>query len=116
LAAEGLKEQLYAALVARVDSGRGYEKILINEITKYEDSLRPQYDSELLDLYENLISKISEFAGGRSHYQEIVRFLRRMLSYPEGSSRVSKLLEKWRFTYSNRPAMQEELQVLYREK
>ena len=115
LAAEGLKEQLFEALMERVREGRGFEKIVFSELIKYEDALRPEYDSELLDLYERLIWKISEFAGGRSYYQEIVGLIRKMFSYPGGKLRAEKMLESWRFTYSNRPAMQEELRVLYRD-
>jgi len=102
-------------LTERVCEGRGFEKIVFSELIKYEDALRPEYDSELLDLYERLIWEISEFAGGRSYYQEIVGFIRKMFSYPEGKLRAEKMLESWRFTYSNRPAMQEELRVLYRD-
>jgi hypothetical protein len=115
LASEGLKEQLFDALMVRVHEGSGFEKFVLSELIKYEDALRPEYDNELLDLYERLIWKLSEFAGGRSHYQEIVGFIKKMFSYPEGKFRIEKLLESWRFTYSNRPAMQDELNVLYRE-
>jgi hypothetical protein len=115
LAAEGLKEQLFDSLTARIREGRGYEKHVLNELIKYEDDLKPEYENELLDLYENLIWKLSEFAGGRSYYQEIVSYMRRMYSYTEGRLRVEKMLESWRFTYSNRPAMQDELSALYRD-
>jgi hypothetical protein len=74
----------------------------------------PEYENELLDLYEQLIWKLSEFAGGRSHYKEIVGFMRRMLSYTEGKLRAEKMLERWRFTYSNRPALQDEMKALYK--
>jgi hypothetical protein len=114
LAAEGLKEQLFDSLTARIREGRGFEKHVLNELIKYEDALRPEYENELLDLYERLIWKLSELAGGRSYYQEIVGFIRKMYSYTEGKFRAGKMLESWRFTYSNRPAMQNELQVLYR--
>jgi hypothetical protein len=66
-------------------------------------------------LYEKLIWKTSEFAGGRSHYKEIVGFIRKMFSFTDGKPRAKKLLERWRFTYSNRPAMLDELKVLNRE-
>jgi hypothetical protein len=114
LASEGLKDQLFDALAVRIREGRGFEKLTLSELIKYEDALRPEYDNELLDLYERLIWKLSEFAGGRSYYQEIAGFIKKMFSFAEGKFRVSKMLESWRFTYSNRPAMQDELKVLYR--
>jgi len=115
LASEGLKEQLFDSLTERIREGRGFEKHALNELIKYEDALRPEYENELLELYEKLIWKLSEFAGGRSYYQEIVGFIRKMFSYPGGKLSAEKMLESWRFTYSNRSAMQEELGVLYRD-
>ena len=88
-------------------------KIMI--IGKYESSLRPDYDEELLGMYETLIQSMAKFAGGRSHYMEIVANVRKMLKYPGGKEKAEKLLESWRMWYSNRPAMQDELLVLYRE-
>ena len=107
--------QLFDALMARIREGRGFEKLVLSELIKYEDALRPEYDNELLDLYERLIWKLSEFEGGRSYYQEIVGFIKKMFSYTEGKSRAGKMLDSWRFTYSNRPAMLDELRVLYRD-
>ena len=60
-----------------------------------------------------MIWKIAEFAGGRSHYKELVGFIKKMRAFPGGNERVSKTLDSWRFTYSNRPAMQDELRALY---
>ena len=113
LAEEDEKERLFDLLMAKMLSSDGFEKLKIAEIGKYERILRPEYDEQLLDLYENMIWKISEFAGGRSHYQEIVQFLKKMLPYPGGKDRVRAMLESWRFCYSNRPAMQEELSAIY---
>ena len=115
LAAEGLKKQLFNYLAAQARKGRGLEKHNLSELIKYAPVLRLEYEKELLDLYEKLIWQISEFAGGRAHYQKIVRFIKKMLSYPEGKLRARKMLERWRFTYWNRPAMQDELQILYRD-
>ena len=115
LAAEGLKEQLFDSLMERIREGRGFEKQVLNELIKYENALRPEYEKELLDLYESLIWKLSEFAGGRSYYKEIVGFIKKMSSLPEGKVRAEKMLERWLITYSNRSAMQDELRVLYRD-
>ena len=114
LAAEELKTRLFGLLMAKMLSADGFEKLKIAEIGKYETILRPEYDEQLLDIYEKMIWKMSEFAGGRSHYQEIVRLLKKMFPYPGGKDRVRAMLESWRFCYSNRPAMQEELSVLFR--
>ena len=113
LAEEGLKDRLFNLLSEEIRRDKGLEKWKLAEIVKYESALRPEYDEQLLALYEKLIWIISEHAGGRSYYQEIVGFLKKMLPYPGGKDRVRSMLESWRFCYSNRPAMQDELRVLY---
>jgi hypothetical protein len=115
LVAEELKERLYNLLIDEINRSSGFEKHKLNEIGEYESVLKPEYQTELLELYVRLIWKMSEHAGGRSHYQEIVGFIRRMFTYEGGAKRAKKLLEGWRFTYSNRPAMQDELRVLESE-
>ncbi|MCL2057731.1 MAG: hypothetical protein FWH01_01550 [Oscillospiraceae bacterium] len=115
LAAEGLKEELFDLLSAKIRDGHGIAKNDLYEIIKYENALKPEYEKELLDLYESLLWKMSEYTGGRSYYQEIASFVRKMLSFADGRIRAEKLLESWRLTYSNRPAMQDELRSLYRD-
>jgi len=112
-AKERLKRRLYELLTAKGRNVRGFEKHIIMEISKYEEILRPDYNDGLLNYYEMLIQSMAVFSGGRTHYKDIVGCLRKMLKYPGSSERVRNLLENWRFIYSNRPAMQEELRVLY---
>jgi hypothetical protein len=113
-AAEKLTDRLFELLKNDKRMEKGYEKFAIWEVAKYEDVLRVDYNDDLLDIYEKLLWAMSDFAGGRSHYKELVAGARRMLKYNGGKDRVRKLLESWRFAYDNRPAMQDELQVLYR--
>jgi hypothetical protein len=113
LAEEKLKERLIDLLTAEIRNSKGFERFKIGDLGKYEKILSPEYDEQLLDLYENMIWKISEFAGGRSYYREIVGFVRKMIRLPKGKDTARKMLESWRICYSNRPAMQEELGVLH---
>ena len=115
LAFEGLTARLFELLSSEVNKSRGLAKIMITVIDKYESSLRPDYDEEFLDMYETLIRSMAEYAGGRSHYKDIVVSVRKMLKLPGGKERAVKLLENWRTMFSNRPAMQDELRILYRE-
>jgi hypothetical protein len=52
-------------------------------------------------------------ASGRSGYQQIVSVLHKMLEFEGGRPLVKSLLEEWRITYSNRPAMQDELRAVF---
>ena len=111
LAEENLSQRLFETLKTEMFHNKGAAKYLVSNIGKYEKILRPEYDEQLLDMYEALVSKIAEYAGGRSYYQELMGFVKKMLRFPGGKERVQKLLENWRVYYSRRPAMQEEMRV-----
>jgi hypothetical protein len=115
LAVEGLKDRLFELITRKRVSSRGFERFVLQDIRKYGDKLRPEYNNELLDMHYELINKMSEFAGGRGYYREIVAAIRYMLDYPGGKERVREMLGYWRTRYANRPAMREELQVLHRD-
>jgi len=112
LAEEGLKGRLMYLLKERFDENRSMAKWFLPEIEKYEKYLRPDFEQELLDLFNEMIMKMAEHAGGRDHYKEIVAACRRMFAYTGGKERVQEMVEKWRVMYYNRPAMKQELQAL----
>ena len=112
LAEEDLKGRLIFLLIDRFEKNRGMAKWLLPEIAKYEKHLRPDFDRELLDLYHELIMKMAEYTGGRSHYKEIAAALRRMFAYPGGKERAHEIADNLRVRYYNRPAMKEELKAL----
>ena len=111
LAEENLRERLIEALKTEVYRDKGFEKYKIAAISKYEKTLSPEYDEQLLDMYGVLVNNLAEHAGGRSYYQELMGFVKKMLRFPGGKERVQSLLENWRVFYSRRPAMQEEMRA-----
>lgn len=115
LAAEKLTERLFEELSGEMVKSNGMEKSMVSSLTKYESFLRPEYVSELLDFYQSLIRKMAISSGGRGHYKDIANAIRKMLVYPGGKERAREMLDNWRLSYRNRPAMQEELQVIYSE-
>jgi hypothetical protein len=110
---EGLYDRILASLQRDAENERLYGNGLLSEIIRYEDVLKPLYERDLLALYERLVRTMARPTSGRAGYKEIVKVLRRMLVYEGGPDRVHKLLDEWRFTYANRPAMQEELRAVF---
>ena len=111
------EEKLYDRIIAAIEREPrrpgGLAQFELNEITSYEDVLRPQYDERLLALHETIAQNIAKPTSGRNGYKEVVKVLNRMLKYPNGKEAVDRLIEEWRTTYSNRPAMQDELGRVY---
>lgn len=111
------EEELYDRILENIEIEAKrtgvYTHIILAELARYEDVLRPGFDQQLLMLYEGIARNMAKPASGRAGYQEIVRVLQRMLDYPNGKETVDRLIVTWRSTYSNRPAMQDELRWVY---
>jgi len=111
---EGLYDRIMAVLKKQSEEQGAYGVHLLSEIARYEDALRPKYEAELLEIYGKTVRAMARPASGRKGYQEIVGVLKRMLRYSGGSDCVKQLLSDWKKSYANRPAMQEELQAVWR--
>ena len=114
LAEEKLIDRLFETIQDEVNNGRILTGFIVSTIIKYEQYLRPKYDSELLEIYRKAIMKMAERAGGRGLYRDVVDTMKMMLSYPNGKETAEELMQHFRLYYSNRPAMMDELQALYR--
>jgi hypothetical protein len=110
---EGLFDRIMASITQEASHGIGYASGLLSEIARYEDVLRPAYEMELLDIYRQAVIVMARPTSGREGYREIVKKLRHMLDYTGGEACVRALLNEWRNTYGNRPAMQDELKGVF---
>ncbi len=95
-----------------------WDKLL--EITKKHLSLRSldevyvhlgkQYPTEILDLYMPLLRKFSENLDGRSNYQKLTDYLKKLKKDIAGSEQVIKdFVAELKIKYARKPAMLEEL-------
>ena len=77
-------------------------------LSAYGGHLSSHFPKELVEVYEKVI--VSELAPlvGRSHYQDLCRFLRQMKKL-DTQGRVKTLIEELSVKYANRPAMLEEM-------
>ena len=97
---EGLWERLMKAVVKSEN---------LSILDRYEAALKKRYPSELLEAYACILTKEAAAASNRKRYQELVRYLKKLRSYPDGTEQAARLAEDWRARYIRRRAMMEEL-------
>ena len=97
---EGLWERLMEAVVKSEN---------LSTLDRYEAALKKRYPSELLEAYACILTKEAAAASNRKRYQELVHYLKKLRSYPDGAERAAQLAEDWRTRYIRRRAMMEEL-------
>lgn len=86
-----------------------FEKSMyLESLRVYEKTLKNKYPERLLKLYQNKCEEMVEYTNGRSHYQMIANYLKRMKKYPNGVDLVDQLINKWILKYNRRSAMKEE--------
>lgn len=110
---EGFYDRIMTSLVNEVENKKGLAaRFMLHEIALFETVLRPEYDKELLRVYEKIVTEMARVSSGRKAYAEIVEVLRLMLDYDKGKKLVRSLVDEFRITYKKRPAMQDELDKL----
>ena len=97
---EGLWERLMEAVVKSEN---------LSILDRYETALKKRYPSELLEAYACVLTKEAAAVSNRKRYQELVHYLKKLRSYPDGAERAAQLAEDWRTRYIRRRAMMEEL-------
>lgn len=83
----------------------------LEKVESYEKYLSKDYAPEIAALYEQEILSLLEDNTGRKYYRKACRFINKMKTL--GSQNEAKqLVKKLKTTYSNRPALIEELNAL----
>lgn len=99
-----LEEKMYEELLKVVTNSTG-----LYSLTEYEKVLKPIYEKELLNKYEQEVRPMAYRTSDRKFYRQIVSVLERMQKYKEGKDLVRNIVTEWRWAYKNRKAMMEEL-------
>lgn len=102
LAEEKMKEKLFSTIWE--------QKNKLGLVNKYCFALADEYSEEILGFYATFVSGLAEAACNRSRYDELNRYLMRMLQLPCGKERVSHLALEWIEKYPTRKVMREMLQ------
>ena len=85
------------------------QKNRLNYINKYGFLLAEEYSGPILQEYFTYVSGIAENARNRSAYDELIRYLKRMRQYTDGTEMVQKLCKTWILKYPTRKVMVQEL-------
>ena len=80
-----------------------------NKCYKYGFLLAEEYSGPILQEYFTYVSGIAENARNRSAYDELIRYLKRMRQYTDGTEMVQKLCKTWILKYPTRKVMVQEL-------
>jgi len=98
-------EGLWERLMKAVTTSRSF-----SILDKYEKSLKKRYPDEMQEAYARILVEQAAIVSNRKHYQELVRYLKKLRGYLGGAKQAAQLAKDWRSQYRRRRAMMEELQ------
>ena len=98
--AEGMYEQMLEGLKKEGS---------IYGIDKYEEVLKENFPEQVRDIYISYLYREAECAGNRGQYRVLMKYLKKILGYPDGREKAAEIAEDWRSAYSRRTAMMDEL-------
>jgi hypothetical protein len=101
------EEKLYDRLLKVVIGSNG-----INLLQQYSKVLSKAYSVEILNKYNLEINKMAVPTTDRKRYRHLVDILKEMAKIQGGKEVVDEIASRWRFAYSNRSAMMDELRRL----
>lgn len=85
----------------------------INLVQRYERSIPKELEPNIVQIYQEILEKKARSSANRNVYREWAKTMIHMLKFKSGNQVVKEMLEHWRFIYSSRRAMQEELEIVY---
>ena len=101
------EEKLYDRLLVYVLNSPG-----LYALQEYEKVLKKEYPEQILNKYNDEVSKMAVHTSDRKNYTHLVSLLRKMQQTKGGSKLVEQIVAEWKIKYKNRPAMMDELRKL----
>ena len=101
------EEKLYDRLLVYVLNSPG-----LYALQEYEKVLKKEYPEQILNKYNDEVSKMAVHTSDRKNYTHLVSLLRKMQQIKGGSKLVEQIVAEWKIKYKNRPAMMNELRKL----
>ena len=101
------EEKLYDRLLVYVLNSPG-----LYALQEYEKVLKKEYPEQILNKYNDEVSKMAVHTSDRKNYTHLVSLLRKMQQIKGGSKLVEQIVAEWKIKYKNRPAMMDELRKL----
>jgi hypothetical protein len=100
LEAEGMYERLLKEIVAEGS---------IVFLDQYEKVLKKKFPEQVRDAYTAYIKKQADVVSDRKRYKDLMKYLKKIITYPNGKEIAKKVAAEWRVCYYRRPAMMDEL-------
>jgi hypothetical protein len=97
---EGMYERLLKEIVAEGS---------IFSLDQYEKVLKKKFPEQVRDAYIAYIKKQADVVSDRKRYKELMKYLKKIITYPNGKEIATKVATEWRTCYYRRPAMMDEL-------
>ncbi|MBR4026869.1 MAG: SWIM zinc finger family protein [Lachnospiraceae bacterium] len=101
LQSEGMYEELLAEVI------KSNSIYLVNH---YEKVLKKKFPMQVCEIYIAYVKHQAEQVSSRNHYQELVAYLKKIKSYPQGNKKAQEIADEWKREYRKRPAMMDEIQ------
>lgn len=86
-----------------INSGSAYT------MGRYEKILKKTYPDRMRAAYAAFARQQAESACDRTCYKELMKYLKKIASYPQGAKAAGQLAQEWRTLYKRRRAMMDEL-------
>lgn len=97
---EKMYDRLMQELVIRED---------IYNVDRYESLLKNKFPEKLVGLYRDYLKREVQTTHSRETYRQMMMYLKKIASYPEGMDTAQQLALQWKKLYHRRSAMMDEL-------
>ena len=98
-------ENMYLRLIESIKASSNSVYLM----DQYEAKLGKLYPAEICEIYIQYIKKEAKIVSDRKKYKYIVGYLKKIKQYPEGDKLAREITKEWRYEYSRRSAMMDEL-------
>ncbi|MBE7726293.1 MAG: hypothetical protein E7244_18355 [Enterocloster citroniae] len=76
---------------------------------QYEKVLKKAYPDRMMAAYAAYVKGQAEIVSDRRRYKELMAYLKKIASYPQGRETAGEIAREWRMLYKRRTAMMDEL-------
>ncbi|MBT9778174.1 hypothetical protein GPL15_16865 [Clostridium sp. MCC353] len=82
----------------------------IDILDQYEKVLKRIFPDRMRTVYAEYVKNMADTVSSRSGYQDLMRYLKKVASYPDGRQEAEQIAAEWKVLYRRRPAMMDEIE------
>lgn len=71
--------------------------------------MKEKFPEQVRDIYVSYIHRETARTTDRKRYRELMKYLKKIKSYPDGKERAKEIADNWRAMYYRRSAMMDEM-------